>query len=210
MNRRTFAKGALALGLIPSGIAWADDRMHGDLTHLREEEKLARDLYLDLYDLWGLPSFARIAESEQRHMDRVGEQLLLKGWEDPVRGLGRGEFHDSALQSLYDELVDRGAASEVDALTVAATVEDLDISDLDQARSRADDPALAAVYALLRCGSENHLRAYVGQLRARGMDYAATHLPQSEIDRILAAPSGGCGGGRGHSTRGRGWRGGRG
>ncbi|MEB3765116.1 MAG: DUF2202 domain-containing protein, partial [Desulfurococcales archaeon] len=38
---------------------------------MREEEKLARDVYLTLYDMYGLQIFQNIARSEQNHMDAV-------------------------------------------------------------------------------------------------------------------------------------------
>jgi len=41
------------------------------LAFMREEEKLARDVYLTLYDQWGLRSFSNIAASEQTHTDAV-------------------------------------------------------------------------------------------------------------------------------------------
>ncbi|MDH4364740.1 MAG: DUF2202 domain-containing protein, partial [Acidimicrobiia bacterium] len=48
----------------------------------------------------------------------------------------------------------RGSGALVDALTVGATIEDLDIADL---RARATDtPAIALVYANLERGSPNH------------------------------------------------------
>lgn len=41
------------------------------LIEMREEEKLARDVYLTLYNKWKLQIFKNIAESEQTHMDAV-------------------------------------------------------------------------------------------------------------------------------------------
>lgn len=41
------------------------------LTFMVEEEKLARDVYNVLYDIWGIPTFANIAKAEQRHMDAI-------------------------------------------------------------------------------------------------------------------------------------------
>ena len=38
---------------------------------MREEEKLARDVYMALYKQWRLPIFSNIAASEQRHMDAI-------------------------------------------------------------------------------------------------------------------------------------------
>lgn len=39
------------------------------ITYIREEEKLARDVYLTLYELYQASIFENISESEQRHND---------------------------------------------------------------------------------------------------------------------------------------------
>ena len=54
------------------------------LLFMREEEKLARDVYLELFDEWGLRVFENIAESEQKHMDAVLYLLGKYGLEDPA------------------------------------------------------------------------------------------------------------------------------
>ena len=41
------------------------------LKFMREEEKLARDVYLALYEYWQLPIFSNIAGSESTHMEAV-------------------------------------------------------------------------------------------------------------------------------------------
>ena len=41
------------------------------MRYMREEEKLARDVYLDLANHWSIPVFGKIAQAEQRHMDAV-------------------------------------------------------------------------------------------------------------------------------------------
>ena len=41
------------------------------ITYMREEEKLARDVYLTLYGEYKAPIFGNISESEQRHMDAL-------------------------------------------------------------------------------------------------------------------------------------------
>ena len=48
----------------------SQEEMDG-LLFLREEEKLARDTYLMLYDLFGLRNFNNISKSEQAHMDAI-------------------------------------------------------------------------------------------------------------------------------------------
>ncbi len=70
------------------------------LSFMREEEKLARDVYLTLYDLWGLPLFQNIADSEQAHMDAVKSLLDFYGLDDPAAGQGVGIFTNADLQAL--------------------------------------------------------------------------------------------------------------
>ena len=47
------------------------DQEKEDLLFIREDEKLARDIYNIMFAKWGTPIFDRIAISEQRHMDAV-------------------------------------------------------------------------------------------------------------------------------------------
>ena len=63
------------------------------LTFMREEEKLARDVYLTLDDAWDLQVFANIARSEQTHMDAIGTLLTRYGIADPAAGNERGRVH---------------------------------------------------------------------------------------------------------------------
>jgi hypothetical protein len=46
------------------------------LIYMREEEKLARDVYIVLGDKWGLRIFQNIAKSEQIHTDMVKNLIL--------------------------------------------------------------------------------------------------------------------------------------
>ncbi|MDP2030099.1 MAG: DUF2202 domain-containing protein [Thiobacillus sp.] len=57
-----------------------------DLLFMREEEKLARDVYLTLYETWGLAVFSNIASSEQSHMDALLK--LLRTYRCPTRRPG--------------------------------------------------------------------------------------------------------------------------
>ena len=51
---------------------------------MREEEKLAHDVYQALYARWNLPVFQNIAASEQRHTDRIKMLLDRYGLKDPI------------------------------------------------------------------------------------------------------------------------------
>ena len=72
---------------------------------MREEEKLARDVYLVLYELWDAEIFANISESEQQHMDAVKRLITRYGLEDPVVDDTVGQFTNSEFLTLFDELV---------------------------------------------------------------------------------------------------------
>jgi hypothetical protein len=152
---------------------------------MREEEKLARDVYLALYEQWGIRTFANIARSEQRHMDTVAALMATKGISDPVIGSAPGEFVNKELQSLYDDLVAKGSASAVEALTVGAIIEDLDIYDLKRLLEKSDDPLTMHVYTSLLRGSENHMRSFAGMLERVGQSYEAQYITVGELDAIL-------------------------
>jgi hypothetical protein len=159
-----------------------------DLLFMREEEKLARDVYLTLYDLWQRPVFASIATSEQQHMDSILGLLNTYKLPDPSAGKLVGEFVNAELQALYDALVARGRQSVLDALQVGGIIEETDIEDLTAAMDTARIRNLDNVYANLLNGSYNHLRAFASQISAlTGQPYAAQVVPQATVDAILAA-----------------------
>ena len=99
------------------------------LLFMREEEKLARDVYSELATVWDLGVFWNIAESEQQHMDAVLDLLEKYGIEDPA--LGPGEFYNEDLQGLYEELMAKGGLSLIDALEVGVIIEVTDIEDIE-------------------------------------------------------------------------------
>lgn len=151
-----FSAGSQAQGLSADEAA--------DLQYMREEEKLARDLYLALYELHSSDIFFNIAGSEQRHFDSVGNLLSLYGISDPAIGNGAGEFTNTDLQDLYDSLLASGTDTEIDALSVGILVEETDIDDLDNAIAATTQSPILRVYRNLRKGSENHLSAFTNRL----------------------------------------------
>lgn len=170
------------------------DTLVDDLTFLREEEKLARDVYLTLFDEWGVRVFQNIASSEQTHTDRVLEMLEARGGVDPVEDDTIGVFTNALLADLYDDLVSAGQESRVAALTVGATIEDLDINDIEEMIARADDPEAITMYEALACGSRNHMRAFAGQLSRQGATYEAQFITAEALAEILETPNERCGG----------------
>ena len=172
---------------------------------MREEEKLARDVYQTLYDKWGLRIFANIAQSEQTHTEAVRDLLVKYDLTDPVTDDAIGVFVNSDLKTLYDSLVEKGLRSENDALIVGATIEDLDIKDLQNLTNKTDNADIKLVYENLTRGSRNHLRAFTRQLDARGLTYEPSYISTTEYENIISSnqENGGAqmGGGKGN----RGW-----
>lgn len=176
------------------------------LKFMREEEKLARDVYITLYNQWQLPVFSNISSSEQRHTDRVKMLLQTYSLTDPVMDDTVGVFTNATLANLYTQLVTQGQTSALDALYVGAFIEETDIADLQKALNDTEHPDIANIYENLMRGSRNHLRAFVGMIEAQGVTYQAQALPQAEVDAIVNSPRerGGQGGnGSGGNGRGR-------
>lgn len=182
------------------------------LTFMREEEKLARDVYLTLAEMYPQQAvFSRIATtSEQTHTDTMRDKLIQFGLPDPNPatndlpasiGIFRGTEWGWYFMQKYAELVAKASNSELDALYVGALIEELDMNDIANCPAvmvkagypepcglhYTDEPVLKRAYAALIDGSENHLRAYVGQIEAViGVgNYQAQYLTQEEVDAIL-------------------------
>jgi hypothetical protein len=165
-----------------------------DLLFMREEEKVARDVYLKLYESWRLAVFSNIASAEQSHMDALLKLLRTYRLPDPAAGNAIGEFTNPALQSLYDTLLEKGQLSALDALQVGGIIEETDMRDLAGAIDRSDNVDIDTTYESLLCGSRNHLRAFAHNLESMtGQPYTALVLTQDEVDVILNSPMEQCG-----------------
>ncbi|THB67690.1 MAG: DUF2202 domain-containing protein, partial [Desulfovibrio sp.] len=147
------------------------------LEFMFEEEKLARDVYLALAEMWGTPIFSNIAASEQQHMDSVAA-LLDRYSVDVNTDSAPGVFANPELQALYADLTSLGAQSLLDALIVGATIEDLDIKDIQEYLAVTDNTDIMVVYQNLMKGSRNHLRSFAAQIENQGGTYAAQFLSQ--------------------------------
>jgi len=157
------------------------------LEYMIQEEKLARDVYLTLYEKWNASTFSNIARSEQNHMDAVAALMDLYGVENPLPSDEVGIYRDEAFADLYHQLVDQGSASLADAYKVGALIEELDIKDLQERLAETTNPDVERVFSNLMKGSRNHLRAFVGQLRAMGEDYTPQYISQEEFEAIVGS-----------------------
>ncbi len=156
------------------------------LMWMREEEKLARDVYITLYQKYGIRVFNNISNAEQTHTDAI--KLLLEKYSltDPVQNDAIGNFVNQDLQNLYNQLVESGSVSDVDALKAGALIEEVDILDLiNQINEKVDNQDIIYVYNNLKKGSENHLRAFVKNLSKRNVIYSPVYLDIDTYNAII-------------------------
>jgi hypothetical protein len=126
---------------------------------MREEEKLARDVYQAMYEKWGARVFKNIKSAETRHMASVLTLIDRYGLADPASAQA-GVFNNTELQAAYDSLLAQGSKSLADALQVGVAIEKLDIEDLQTAVEQATHADLNTVYQNLLRASGNHLAAF--------------------------------------------------
>lgn len=84
------------------------------LLFMREEEKLAKDVYITLYKKWGVNIFDNISLSEATHTNAVLTILNKYNITDPANSNIVGVFKDTTLQNLYNILVETGSKSALE------------------------------------------------------------------------------------------------
>jgi hypothetical protein len=161
------------------------------LVFMMEEEKLARDVYKAMYDLYHIPIFRNIKKSEQHHMNQVLALLQYYNIPDPSSP-DTGVFNNPDLQQLYDDLTAQGNISMTEALKVGATIEDKDIFDLETDMTNTANPAILCTFDKLACASTHHIRSFSALLTARGVTYVPQYISQEEYNSIITQPAQNC------------------
>ncbi len=161
------------------------------LLFMLEEEKLARDTYIYLDELWGINQFANIQNSEQSHLNAVANLLDVFGIDYTI--LSEGEFANQEIQNLFEEFIADGILDTMKAIEVGATIEDLDIVDLENYINATSNAAIISVFESLQCGSRNHLRSFVSALENAGGTYTPQFLTLDEFDLIINDTNERCG-----------------
>jgi hypothetical protein len=210
--------GAFAMVIALAGkAAYADTNGivldYNEQTHLefmREEEKLARDVYIELSTMYpDHPVFGKIDDSEQKHTDAVKAMIEKYGLEDPNTndnvGVYTGNDYGWYFTEKFQQLVERASVSELDALYVGAFIEELDMMDINQCpqviietdndindvtecgKVYTDNEDVDDLYASLLDGSDSHLEGYVKNIEkyiGEG-NYQAQVLPQEQVDELI-------------------------
>ena len=185
-----------------------NERIH--LVFMREEEKLARDVYLALGTMYpDSVIFGKIDDSEQRHTTSVKAMIENYGHEDPNTndniGVYTGEDYGWYFTEKYNQLVARASISELEALFVGAFIEELDMMDINQCpkvivetdnginevtecgKIYTDNSDIVRLYDSLLDGSDSHLEGYVKNIEKHigEGNYQAQVLSQEQVDEIL-------------------------
>lgn len=154
------------------------------LLFMLEEEKLARDTYEFLGNQWGITQFINIKKSEQSHMNAVINLLEFNNIAYTI--LPYGEFKDKTLQDYYNLFIENGQISPSNALQIGATIEDLDIVDLQEYIDHTKNASLISVFESLKCGSGNHLRSFVSLIETIGDTYNPQFLTEEYYNQIIS------------------------
>ena len=159
------------------------------ILYMREEEKLARDVYEFLYAKYNVNPFGNIRFSEQTHMDRMKTLISTYNLIDPVEKNGDqpGVFVNPVMQNYYNELSVAGNPSLTEALKVGAKIEELDIKDLEDRKKLTKQTDILSAFDFLIMASENHLRAFVRRLKMQGINYEPIILSKEAFDKIIAS-----------------------
>lgn len=161
------------------------------LSYMGNEERLAYDVYNKLYLTYpDVSQFTNIAtRSESTHFQTV--QFLVQkyitdytefsnidlpelGYKNvALEDMEAGKYDISAIQNLYNALIEKGEVSKQDALEAACMIEVTDIDDLDRdillsEAANADD--ITAAFNFLRDGSYAHYWAFDSGLKAIGVE----------------------------------------
>ena len=154
------------------------------LMEMREEEKLAREVYLFLKDKYNYRVFVNIAKSENAHTSAVLRILKGFGLTDPSP-VAATEFSNPLFTDLYAQLTKKGSVSLVEALKVGAFIEERDIADLQRHLAETKNTTVAKVYGNLLRASKFHLKAFTNALKFQGATYTPTVLSVEEYNKIL-------------------------
>jgi len=156
------------------------------LNFVREEELLARDIYISMYEMYHIPVFNNISNSEEMHTTAIKVLLEKYNLTDPAVDHVLGVFVNQDVQQLYNVLLAQGQLSLHDAIIVGETIEDYDIADLVyHAGQDVDNADILFTLDQLHRGSRNHMRAFYAHLNFHGLTYIPQYISQEYYDEIV-------------------------
>ena len=173
-----------SINLDPQQLVELTDEQKYALAYMWNEERLAYDIYMNLYKINPLRQLENIAtKSEITHINLVVD--LVEAYDinitnlvdytesyskEELEAMPSGVYGIQAIQDLYDTLYEMGVASSQASLEVGCLVEVTDIDDLDRfIDESAGNQALIDTFNILRDGSYKHYWAFDGSLKDLGV-----------------------------------------
>ncbi len=154
------------------------------LMEMREEEKLARQVYIFFYEKYQYRVFNNISKSENAHTSAVLNLIDGFGLTDPTP-VADTEFNNPLFTELYAQLTEKGSESLVEALKVGAFIEEYDINDLQNLLETTENATVKKVYGNLLRASKFHLKAFTNSLNFLNATYTPTVISVEEYNEIL-------------------------
>lgn len=151
-----------------------------------QEEKAAFDFYTEMFNKYNKKVFENIMSAEKTHQDHVLNLLSELNIDPDGYTQSAGEFSNKEVKDIYELLMKTGAFSYTDALIASARYEEKDISDLRKFYSKAENEKIKSLYECLDRASQNHLRAFVKNLKREGIDFNPSILSANEFDLIIS------------------------
>jgi hypothetical protein len=118
-------------------------------------------------------------------MDSVKVLIDKYGLEDSMKSNEVGAFATPEFQKLYNDLIAKGMTSEIDALQVGMTIEDVDIYDLEKYLANTKNSDVKTIFENLDRGSYNHMKAFKRQLDRYNADYQAQYISNDKMTEVL-------------------------
>ena len=148
----------------PSASSGITEVEKANILYLYEEEKLAHDIYVQMYNTYGAFIFDNISESEERHMAAVAKLIIKYGLDTTILGNEPSTFSNGDIQDLYGQLLAKGQENLISALEVDVEIEEMDIADIERMLEETDKRDIKRVLTNLLNSSNNHLDAFNTQL----------------------------------------------
>ena len=146
---------------VPAGsLGTPSTQLATELNYLRQEEKLAHDLYVLADSLYGVQQFGNIAQAEVHHGQAINSLLAGYSMPDPTAGQAVGVFSDPQVQKIYNDLAARIRQSQDEAARVGILAEKTDIADLKKTIDSSPPAAVKSTLSHLVTASERHLQAF--------------------------------------------------
>ena len=158
------------------------------IIRLSESTKLSRDVYREIHRIWSVDIFKSIELLEGKDLETVTELIDKYQLENPIEDDTLGVFKSPYFSKLFTDFSEKYDNSEYEALRIAATLEDLMISDLNESLEFSTNRDFIKIFTNLRLSSISHIRAVNTYMRKKyKVEYKAQFLSREELQMLETA-----------------------